>query len=127
MATWNDVARIVATLPETVETPEGGRQWRVRKKLLAWQRPLRKKEIELWGPGAPTGEDILAARVPDVGAKEALVADDPSVYFTIPHFDGYPAVLVHLGQISAAELKELLVEAWLCQAPKRLAQQFTQR
>jgi hypothetical protein len=64
---------------------------------------------------------ILAARVPDLGVKEALVADSPGVYFTIPHFDGYRAVLVRLPSIPETELSELLVEAWLCRAPKRLA------
>jgi hypothetical protein len=62
--------------------------------------------------------------VPDEGAKLALVADDPDVYFTTSHFDGYPAVLVQLDHISVDELAELAVEAWLARAPKRLAQQF---
>jgi hypothetical protein len=59
--------------------------------------------------------------VEHLGAKEALVADDPSVYFTIPHFDGYAAVLVLLDRIGLEELGELIVEAWLSRAPKRLA------
>jgi hypothetical protein len=59
--------------------------------------------------------------VPDVGAKEALLSDAPDVYFTTPHFNGYPAVLVRLDVIPVPELEELLVEAWLAQAPKRLA------
>jgi hypothetical protein len=85
------------------------------------------KEAALWeqqhGHSAPTGP-ILAARVPDIGAKEALIADDPGVYFTIPHFNGYPAILVHLDRIAKPELEELLVEAWTVQAPKRLAKEF---
>ena len=63
--------------------------------------------------------------MPDVGVKEALIADDPDVYFTIPHFDGYPAVLVRLDRIDVAELEELVVEAWLARAPARLAATFT--
>jgi hypothetical protein len=62
--------------------------------------------------------------VADVGVKEALVADDPAVYFTTPHFNGYPAVLVRLDEIEPAELEELLADAWLARAPKRLARQF---
>ena len=72
------------------------------------------------GDSAPTGP-ILGARVPDEGAKEALIADDPDVYFTTPHFDGYPAILVQLEHIDLEELEELLVEGWLCKAPKKLA------
>jgi hypothetical protein len=58
--------------------------------------------------------------VPDLGAREALLADD-DVYFTTPHFDGYPAILVRLDRMPIPELEELLVEAWLARAPKRLA------
>lgn len=123
MATWDDVEAVVRTLPEAVETPEDGRQWRVKDKMFAWRRPLRKGDLEALGDAAPTGE-ILAARVPDLGAKEALLADDPSVYFTTPHFNGYPAILVRLEEISVLELEELLVEAWLSRAPKRLAARY---
>ena len=74
---------------------------------------------------APDG-DILGARVADEGVKFALIADDPGVYFTTPHFDGYPAVLVRLAEIGEAELSELITEAWLAQAPKSLAKAFLQ-
>jgi hypothetical protein len=69
---------------------------------------------------APTGP-ILAARVPDLGVKDALLADDSQVYFTTPHFDGYPMILARLDRVTVTDLKELLVEAWLARAPKRLA------
>jgi hypothetical protein len=62
--------------------------------------------------------------VPDEGAKHALIADDPAVYFTAPHFDGYPAILVRLDAIGVAELTEVIVEAWLAQAPKTLAKRY---
>ncbi|HEX7427947.1 MAG TPA: MmcQ/YjbR family DNA-binding protein [Mycobacterium sp.] len=121
MASWKDVARIVAGLPETTEaTP---RNWRVRKKLIAWERPLRKADYEALGADAPDG-DILGARVSDEGVKFALIADAPGVYFTTPHFDGYPAVLVRLAEISVPELTELITDAWLAQAPKTLAKAF---
>ena len=121
MASWKDVARIVAGLPETTEaTP---RNWRVRKKLIAWERPLRKADYEALGTDAPDG-DILGARVSDEGVKFALIADAPGVYFTTPHFDGYPAVLVRLAEISVPELSELITDAWLAQAPKTLAKAF---
>jgi hypothetical protein len=95
----------------------------VRKKLIAWERPLRKADYEALGADAPDG-DILGARVAD-GVKFALIAV-PGVYFTTPHFDGYPAVLVRLAEIDVPELTELITEAWLAQAPKKLAKAFLQ-
>jgi hypothetical protein len=125
MATWDDVRRIALALPETVErlSREGGLQWRVNDKGFAWERPLGRADLEALGDAAPDGP-ILAARVPDLGAKEALLADDPEVYLTIPHFNGYPAILVRLDRIAVPELDELLVEAWLDRAPKRLAKEY---
>jgi hypothetical protein len=125
VATWDDVRRIALTLPETSEQPSYGGQasWKVRDKMFVWERPLRPSDLRALGYDAPTGP-VLGARVEHLIAKEALLADDPAVYFTTPHFDGYPAVLVRLEQISAEDLEELIVEAWLCRAPKRLAKQY---
>jgi hypothetical protein len=126
MATWDDVAELALALPEVAEEPTfGNRAWKVRKKLFAWERPLRAKEIEqLGGPepegGAPTGE-ILGARVADEEAKQALLQSEPEVYFTTPHFDGYPSVLIRLERIPRNDLEEAIAEAWLCRAPKRVA------
>ncbi len=121
MATWEDVRRIAAALPETVEEPE--RQWRIRKKLIAWERPLRKSDHAALGADAPTGE-ILGIRVCDAQDKLVLVAAEPHVFFTTPHFDGYPIVLVRLEPASAATLEELIVDAWRDRAPKRLVAKF---
>ena len=121
MATWDDVGRIVSELPETAQASP--RIWRVRKKPIAWERPLRKADHAALGADAPDG-DILGARVADEGVKFALIADDPGVYFTTLHFDGYPAVLVRLAEIGVPELEELLTEGWLAQAPKTLAREF---
>jgi hypothetical protein len=122
MATWEDVRRLALALPETSEKSSYGQTmaWQVKDKTFAWERPLRKSDLEALGDSAPTGP-ILGARVPDEGAKEALIADDPAVYFTTPHFRGYPAILVQLDRIDLEELEELLVEGWLCKAPKKLA------
>jgi len=124
MATWEDVASIVGELQLTDE--RSPREWRVGKKLIAWERPLRKSDREALaalGSEPPEG-DILGVRVADEGVKFALIADEPGVYFTTPHFDGYPAVLVKLAEIDELRLRELIVEAWLTQAPKRLVQEF---
>jgi len=88
-----------------------------------WERPLRKADLAALGDAAPAGP-VLGARVADEGVKLALIADNPDVYFTTPHFDGYPAVLVRLDRIGIAELTELAEEAWLTRAPKRLAQRY---
>lgn len=124
MASWEDVRRIALALPESSErSSHGHASWRVRDKGFVWERPLRESELRALGEDAPEGP-ILGVRVEHLGAKEALLADDPGVYFTTPHFDGYPAVLVRLDRIELEELGELIVEAWLCRAPKRLAQQY---
>ena len=126
MASWDDVRRIALALPETSERVSRGlRQWRVRDKLFVWQRPLRQTDIEALGDDVPDGP-ILGARVEHVGAKEALLADNPAVFFTTPHFDGYPAILVRLDRIALEDLNEVIVEAWLDRAPKRLAEAYVE-
>ena len=124
MATWEDVVNIVGDLPLTEE--RSPREWRVGKKLIAWERPLRlsdREALTALGIEPPDG-DILGVRVADEGVKFALIADEPDVYFTTPHFDGYPAVLIRLAEIDVLGLREVIVEAWLTQAPKRLVQEF---
>ena len=127
MATWDDVARIALALPETTEEQAwGNRHWKVRGKGFVWERPLRKSDLKVLGDAAPQGP-ILGARVEHLVAKEALVQDPSKVFFTIPHFDGYPAVLVRLEEIAVDELEELIVEAWLSRAPKRLAKAYLEQ
>lgn len=124
MATWDDVRRIALELPETAEgTTWGSAAWKVRGKLFVWDRPLRRSDLEALGDAAPDGP-ILGVRVEHEGVKEALIGDDPDVYFTTPHFDGYAAILVRLDRVPVDELEELIVEAWLVQAPKRVAQAY---
>jgi len=122
MATWDDVRRLAMALPE-VEEHDSGNAWSVRTKAFVFERPLRKADLEFLGDEAPD-DPILGAYVPDLIAKEALLANDPEVYFTTPHFDGYRLVLVRLEAIAADELEELVVEAWLSRAPRTLARAF---
>ena len=125
MADWEDVRRIAMALPETSEREARGlRQWCVKDKLFAWERPLRKADYEALGDDAPDGP-ILGARVEHEGAKQALLSDGPNVFFTTPHFDGYPAILVRLDRIKPRDLHEVVVEAWLVRAPKRLAREWS--
>ena len=100
------------------------RQWRVKDKGFVWERPLRAADLEALGDAAPDGP-ILGARVEHLVAKEALLADDPGVFFTTPHFNGYPAILVQLDA-SPDDLEEVIVEAWLARAPKRLAAAYAE-
>ena len=124
MATWDDVRRLALALPEASErVSRESRQWRVKDKLFVWERPLRKSDLEALGDEAPDGP-ILGARVEHLVAKEAMLADDPSVFFTTPHFEGYPAVLVQLEKIGLDDLREVVVEAWLARAPKKLARAY---
>ena len=126
MAGWDDVERIALGLPEATEVVARGlRQWKVKDKLFVWERPLRKADFEALGDAAPDGP-ILGARVEHEGAKQALLADDPEVFVTTPHFDGYPAILVRLDRIGAEDLHEVIVEAWLVRAPKRLAASYAE-
>ena len=124
MATWDDVRRLALALPETSERlSRGDAQWRVKDKLFVWERPLRKTDLAALGDAAPEGP-ILGARVEHLVAKDALVADPSGVYFTTPHFEGYPAILVQLDLITVADLEEVTVEAWLARAPAKLAQAY---
>ena len=121
---WDDVRRIALALPETSERLSRDlATWRVRDKMFVWERPLRPSDLRALGDDAPTGP-ILGARVEHLIAKEAVLADDPEVFFTTPHFDGYPAVLVRLDKITLEELEEVIIEAWLNRAPKRLAKEY---
>jgi hypothetical protein len=125
MATWEDVRRIAMALPGTSERPSRGHAfWRVKDKGFVWERPLGRSDLDALGAAAPPDGPILGVRVADLGVREALIAEDPSVYFTIPHFAGYPAVLVLLDRVDPDELVEVITEAWLCRAPARLVTEY---
>jgi hypothetical protein len=127
MATWDDVRRIALALPEASERiSRERRQWRVKDKLFVWERPLRQTEIDGLGDHAPDGP-ILGARVEYLGAKEAYLAEDASVYLTTSHFDGYAAILVRLDRIAVGDLDEVITEAWLARAPKRLVKAYLEQ
>jgi len=125
MATWDQVRDVALALPETAErsSRDGVLEWRVKDKSFAWERPLRRGDLQALGDAAPDGP-ILAVWLPDLGEKEALLAEDPDVYFTTPHFDGYRIILIRLERIAAPELRELLADSWLQRAPKRLARVY---
>jgi hypothetical protein len=119
------VRRLALALPGASEQPRSGGTcaWIVDGKFFVWERPLGKSDIAALGKNAPTGP-ILGVRTADLEMKDVLLATDPKVFFTTPHFNGYPAVLIRLGNISTARLKEVIVEAWLARAPKRAVAAF---
>jgi hypothetical protein len=124
MASWDDVRRITLELPEAEERRSRGLlEWRIRGRLFVWERPLRKGDLVVLGDAAPTGS-ILGARVADESEKAAWLAEESGLYFTTPHFDGYPAILVRLDEIAVADLERVIVEAWLERAPASLAEEF---
>ena len=122
--TWDDVSRLALSLPDTLELPDGnGLKWEVHRKYFAWERPLRKRDLEELGDAVPSGP-ILGVRVAALDDKRGLIGSNPDAFFTISHFAEYPAVLVLLDMVALDQLEEVLTDAWLCRAPKRLAARF---
>lgn len=120
-ATIDDVARMAMALPEVTEgTSYGHRTWFVRKKHFVWERPFSKADLRRFGDREPPDGLIVAALVDDLEEKEVVLASAPCT-FTIPHFDGYPAVLIHMRAAGRRVLKELVLDAWLAGAPDALA------
>jgi hypothetical protein len=119
-----DLDELALSLPQTTKQLSGDNrpEYRVHGKVFCCQRGRRKDAVD-----ARTGErldDVLMFRVADLDVKELLLADDRGVFFTTPHFDGYPAVLVRirsLARIDRDELHDLVAEAWLTRAQKRVA------
>jgi hypothetical protein len=127
MPTLEDAARMARELPEANEGERhGSRTWFVAGKAFAWERPYSKADIRRFGEVEAPDGPILAVRVADLGEKEAILASRARGFFTIPHFDGYPAVLVQLNTVTKRSLREAIVEAWLACAPPVLAERFLQ-
>ena len=125
MATLDDVARMASELPEVTEGERhGNRTWLVGGKAFAWDRPFSKADIRRFGDQAPPGGPILAVRVEDLSEKEAVLAANPDAFFTIPHFDGYSAVLIQLPKVSVRALRDAITDAWLACAPPGIARQL---
>jgi hypothetical protein len=123
--TFDDVARIAAELPDVTEAESrGNRSWSVSGKAIAWERPFSKADIKRFGDEIPPDGPILAVRVLDLGEKEAALAAHPTAFFTIPHFDGYSAVLIQLKKVSKKALREAIVDGWLASAPAKLTDDY---
>lgn len=121
MATWDDVHELAMALPGVQETTKwGNRTWAVQRGFV-WVRPLRPRDIEEVGEQAGP---IMAARVAHEHEKQALLAEDVDVFFTISHFEGHPMLLVRLDRISRRRLAELVVNAWAEVAPRKVVESY---
>jgi hypothetical protein len=128
MVTVDEVARLAASLPEVTEGERyGNRTWFVAGKAFAWLRPFSKADLRRYGDVEPPAGPILAVSVEDLGEKEAVLAAQPKAFFTIPHFDGFAAVLIQLDRVSKRVLRDALEDGWLANAPRRLADEYIAR
>ena len=128
MVSVDEVASIALDLPQVTEGERHGtRTWSVAGKGFAWERPFSKADIRRFGDARPPDGPILAVRVEDLGEKEAVLAAQPKAFFTIPHFDGYSAVLIQLKLVTRRPLREAIIDGWLACAPRKLADEYMAR
>src|SRR5881394_690911 len=128
MATIDDAARIALDLPAVTEGQRhGNRTWSVAGKAFAWERPFSKADVRRFGDATPPDGEILAVRVEDLGEKEAVLAAQSKAFFTIPHFDGYAAVLIQLKTATKRAVREAIIDGWLACAPHKLADEYVEQ
>jgi hypothetical protein len=123
MLSMEDVSDLMAELPEVTEGERHGhRTWFVSGKAFAWERPFSKADIKRFGDVRPPEGPILAVRVADLDEKDAALAENRQAFFTIPHFDGYAAILVQMRKVTKRALRDAITEGWLACAPDDLAE-----
>ena len=124
MVSFDDAVAMITALPEVTEGERHHRRtWFVAGHAFAWERPFSKADLKRFGHETPPDGPILALSVADLDEKEAMLAMNPKGFFTIPHFDGFAAVLVQLRAVTKKPLREAVVDAWLACAPPKLAEE----
>ena len=125
MVSLEEAARLATALPQVTEGEHHGhRTWAVAGKGFAWERPFSKADIRRFGAATPPDGPNLAVKVADLGEKEAVLAAGQKGIFTIPHFDGFPAVLIHLKAVGKRALREAIEDGWLACAPPKVAEEY---
>ena len=125
MVGLEDVAAMAQALPEVTEGERHGhRTWNVAGKVFAWERAFSKADVKRFGAAPVPDGPIVAVRVADLAEKEAVLAEQLKGFFTIPHFDGYAAVLIQLRVATKRAVRESILDGWLAVAPPALADEY---
>jgi hypothetical protein len=128
MVTLDEVAAMALALPEVSEGERHGhRTWNVGSKTFAWERPFSKADVKRFGAAPVPDGPIVAVRVADLAEKEAVLAEQPKGFFTIPHFDGYAAILIQLKVAAKKAVRESILDGWLASAPPALADAYVEK
>jgi hypothetical protein len=126
VASFDDVAQIAAALPAVHESDRrGNRVWYVKDKAFAWERPFTKADIRRFGAVTPPEGPFVAVRVSSLEEKDVKLMARPDVFFTIPHFDGFAALMIQLKLVKNRDLREAILDAWLAMAPPDLVAQIS--
>jgi len=125
MVTLDEVAAMALTLPEAVQGERwGNHSWSVGTKVFAWERDFSKADIRRFGTEPVPDGPILAVRVEDLEEKEAVLAAGLKGFFTIPHFNGYAALLIQLKVAGKKAVRGAVEDGWLACAPPALAEEW---